>query len=184
MWPWLMLAATWGPRRRRGGGPPRWPSVHYHSRAAVLRDSRLVHLIRSRIPVWLMTRLEVADENRGAAEIRTLGCQRQTRTDWSAPPSSPAVTTGSHGRGLEPRIRTFVAELLQFRLAGRSWVGTTQENPRAGCKPRRRPREMESTDEGRSVQRVSEPTPDMSARTAARPASSRTTGTRGGEQET
>jgi len=73
LWPWLMLAATWGPRRRRGGGPPRWPSVHYHSRAAVLRDSRLVHLIRSRIPVWLMTRLEVADENRGAAEIRTLG---------------------------------------------------------------------------------------------------------------
>ena len=45
-------------------------------------------------------------------------------------------------------------------------------------------REMESTDEGRSVQRVSEPAPDMSARTAARPASSRATGTRGGEQET
>jgi hypothetical protein len=33
----------------------------------------MAHLIRSRIPVWLMTRLEVADENRGAAEIRTLG---------------------------------------------------------------------------------------------------------------
>ena len=27
----------------------------------------------SRIPVWLMTRLEDADENRRAAEIRTLG---------------------------------------------------------------------------------------------------------------
>ena len=37
---------------------------------------------------------------------------------------------------------------------------------------------------GRSVQRVSEPVPDISARTAARPASSRAMGTRGGEQET
>ena len=37
------------------------------------RDSRWVHLVRSRIPVWLMTRLEDADENRRAAEIRTLG---------------------------------------------------------------------------------------------------------------
>ena len=112
------------------------------------------------------------------------GGQRQARTDWSASPWSPAVTTGSHGRGMEPRIRTFVAELLKFRLAGRPWVGTQQENPRAGCKPRRGPRDGVSPSAGRSVQRVSEPAPDISARTAARPASSRATGTRGGEQET
>src|SRR6478752_1280510 len=104
--------------------------------------------------------------------------------DWSDSPWSPAVTTGSHGRGLEPRIRNFVAELLKFRLAGRPWVGTQQENPRAGCKPRRGPRDGVSPSAGRSVQRVSEPAPDISARTAARPASSRATGTRGGEQET
>ena len=73
LWPWLMPAAIRGPRRRRGGGPARRPRGYYHSRAAVLRDSRWVHLVRSRIPVWLMTRLEDADENRRAAEIRTLG---------------------------------------------------------------------------------------------------------------
>jgi hypothetical protein len=72
-----------------------------------------------------MTRLEDADENRRAAEIRTLGVNdKHGRT--GAPPSSPAVTTGSHGRGLEPRIRTFAAELLKNRLAGRPWVGTQQ----------------------------------------------------------
>ena len=71
--PWLMPVAIRGPRRRRGGGPARRPRGYYHSRAAVLRDSRWVHLVRSRIPVWLMTRLEDADENRRAAEIRTLG---------------------------------------------------------------------------------------------------------------
>src|SRR6478609_6600017 len=102
------------------------------------------------------------------------GGQRQARTDWSASPWSPAVTTGSQGRGLEPRIRTFAAELLPLRPAGGPGGYAAKRIHALGISPGGSER-WSFTLAGRSVQRVSEPAPDISARTAARPASSRAT---------